>query len=266
HQPGRRAGLAHVQVHRRLHLHRGGARRVPHRLRRSHGPRRRARDPDGPRRPGRVPQRGPDHQPAPVPAVRPNPQAVDGAPRGERVRVREGGDDLHPAVQSGVVVVSNAPARLVLDIYSSAFGYLDTVAAPAWVTCSIRWNGIDTASFALESDDRLNALLGVPGRRMVVRYRPEALLPDTVDLLSGAIYTQQGDADPRSSVRTYHVSGDFCLLDQLLGWPNPTGTISQQGDDEAFYEATGPAETAALSLINLNRARSVTPITVAASG
>jgi len=165
-----------------------------------------------------------------------------------------------------VVVVSNAPARLVLDIYSSAFGYLDTVAAPAWVTCSIRWNGIDTASFALESDDRLNALLGVPGRRMVVRYRPEALLPDTVDLLSGAIYTQQGDADPRSSVRTYHVSGDFCLLDQLLGWPNPTGTISQQGDDEAFYEATGPAETAALSLINLNRARSVTPITVAASG
>lgn len=156
-------------------------------------------------------------------------------------------------------------SRLVLDIYSSAFGYLDTVAAPAWVSVSLRWNGIDTCSFALESDDRLNALLGVPGRRMVVRFRPEAGAPQAVDLMSGAIYTQQGDSDPRSSVRTYHVSGDFCLLDQLLGWPNPTGTIGQQGDEEAYYELTGPAETVALNLINVNRARSVTPLTVAAS-
>lgn len=160
----------------------------------------------------------------------------------------------------------STPAPLVLDVYSPAFGYLGTVSAPMWVMCSLRWNGVDTCSFGLEPSDDMTGVLGQTGTRVVVRYRPDPLAPTTYDLMSGAVYTQTGDAMPGSTTGTYYVTGDFCLLDQILGWPNPTGTISQQGDDEAYYEATGPAETVALSLINLNRARQVTPITVAASG
>lgn len=153
----------------------------------------------------------------------------------------------------------------VLDIYSSAFGYLDTVAAPIWATASLRWAGVDTASFALAQDSHLNELLAVSGRRMVVRYRPDLGMPDSIDLLSGIVSTRQGETVGRGMSRTYYVSGDFSLLGQTLGWPNPTGDETQQGDDDAYYEATGPAETVALSLLNLNKVRQKTPITIAAS-
>lgn len=157
--------------------------------------------------------------------------------------------------------------RLFFDIYSSAFGYLDTVSAPVWADVWVRWNGVDTASFALESDDRLSGLLSESaGRRAVVRFRADPELPETTELLSGCVYTRVGDDTPGSSLRTFYITGDFVLLSQVLGWPNPAGTIAQQGDEEAYYETTGPAETVALTLLDLNRTRQVTPITVAASG
>lgn len=153
----------------------------------------------------------------------------------------------------------------VLDIYSSAFGYLDTVAAPIWVTASLRWAGVDTASFAVAQDSHLNTLLEQRGRRMVVRYRPDAGVPDSIDLLSGVVSTRLGETVGMGMTRTYYVTGDFTLLGQTLGWPNPTGNESQQGDDDAYYEVIGPAETVALTLLDVNKVRQKTPITVAAS-
>jgi hypothetical protein len=112
-----------------------------------------------------------------------------------------------------------------------------------------------TAQIVLPGNHAKAGLLAADDTRVVIEY------PDEI-MLSGVVKEIQGTGPEVSGEIAFTVESDFRLLHRILGWPNPTGTITQQGGDGAFYKATGPAETVFKNLLRVNATRLGLPVTI----
>lgn len=148
------------------------------------------------------------------------------------------------------------PKIIVLD---KNFTRLGEIGAPTEMTATPRHMLASTGSITIPADHRLAAALvdadNTVGPRILVEHRDE-------ELLSGWVGDVRGFGPAHSAQLTVTVDGYFNLLYDILAWPNPTGSISNQGGDQGFYRATGPAETVAKDLIAANCARLGLPVTV----
>lgn len=60
---------------------------------------------------------------------------------------------------------------------------------------------------------------------------------------SGKITAYEGEGFQRFGVAVFTIEDDWRIFNNWHGWPNPAGTLAQQGDDEAYDRRTGNAET-----------------------
>lgn len=129
-----------------------------------------------------------------------------------------------------------------------------TVEAPNRVEVTVRDGAAGDALFEVDADHDRIADLTAPGARVVIDYYPDddtdpVTLSGNIDELTGA-----GPAD--SAVRAFSVTDDWeAVFVDLQAWPNPTGTIAQQGDDTAYFTRTGPAETVLKQVVQPNAQR-----------
>jgi hypothetical protein len=87
-----------------------------------------------------------------------------------------------------------------------------------------------------------------------------------VHVISGRIEEVAGGGSRWAPWRRFEVVDDFTVLtDEVQLWPNPTGTISQQGAAGAYYVQSGPAETVLKNMLAPNVARQGTNLTIPAS-
>lgn len=144
---------------------------------------------------------------------------------------------------------------LVFTVYDGDLNRKGVVGRPFGVSGSIRKNLPGDFTFSVDADDPRAAALGTPGARCVVEYRWDPTAPKE-GLLSGAVNDVSGSGDFRSKVRTFTVTDDWDdVFNQTQGWPNPTGTILQQGAETAYFKRTGPAETVLRDITTANLTR-----------
>lgn len=153
---------------------------------------------------------------------------------------------------------------LRISLYSKTFQPLDWVGAPLKVTSVARFNAASSCTFSVDADDEHVPVLMEPGTRAVVEYFYDDADPEArVFLLSGMLKALEGDTTG-AQTRSFTVEDDWAgLFGTLLGWPNPAGTIAQQGEEDAYWRRTGPAETVVKAAVAANASRYVPAVTVA---
>lgn len=150
-----------------------------------------------------------------------------------------------------------------ISIFNSAYEPQDWAGAPLEVHATPRFNGPSLASFTLDADDEQVGVLAAPGSRCVLEYRYDPLDPMLwLRLSSGLVAERRGEGGPEGS-RTFEVLDDWQYVMSLIGVPNPAGDIDEQGDDEAYFTLTGPAETVAKGHIAAAAAWHGVPVTIA---
>lgn len=131
------------------------------------------------------------------------------------------------------------------------------------VSVVFRDNKAGDAEFTVRADHPRVGDLTADGARAVLTYTPTGGTPE---VLSGAVQEISGEGRASRSTRTFKLVDDFDdILMQTIGWPNPTGTVLQQGDDGAYYTVTGPAETVLKDIVAANTTRTGKPLVVPTS-
>ena len=143
---------------------------------------------------------------------------------------------------------------LVIEVWSKDFARRALITRPLSVDGSVIHNGAGTFQFTVDADHPRIGELTEPGARAVIiyRYSPKST---PIPIYSGRLATRAGAGSRLASTRTFTVVDDWTILSQILGFPNPTGTIAQQGDDSAYYTRTGDAETVLKDIVAVNAAR-----------
>lgn len=154
--------------------------------------------------------------------------------------------------------------RLRLTAYDRSLQRRGPIRAPESVSFTPRWNAPSECSFVLPAGHRRLDDLRTPGARVVVEYLPDGDTPDATLTRSGVV-TETTAASGLAGRFEFAIQDDFAEVLNVLGWPNPTGTIAQQGDDAAYFTRKGPAETVALTVLAANTTRLAVPLTIPAS-
>lgn len=153
---------------------------------------------------------------------------------------------------------------LPFELTAFTKGYVSKgpVGAPLELTGEAVYSGVGMLEFTLPSDHPRVPALVASGARVVCNYRPTATSAAQF-LMSGRVEVVEGGGSSRSPWRRFRVVDDFTVLtDEVQCWPNPTGTISQQGDDEAYFTRTGAAETVLKQILAPNVTRQGTVLTI----
>lgn len=146
-----------------------------------------------------------------------------------------------------------------LTVWSRAYRRLGEVMGPSSVAFSPRWNAASDLSFVIPVDHKRADDLREDGARVVAEYMIDH---EPVVRRSGVVERVTGEG----SELTVQWADDWAeVMQRITGWPNPSGTITQQGDDGAYWTRRGPAETVALDAIRANVARIGAGVTVPAS-
>ena len=135
-----------------------------------------------------------------------------------------------------------------IQLFDKDLGSIGWVGDPERLTATPRHNQQPSSTLVLSADHRYARALAAPGARVVVRHQDEHLTTGPVRLVRSS-----GAGDARTM--TFEVIDDWRLLTRLLGWPNPAGAITQQGDDGAYDARSGPAETVLKGFLTANLAR-----------
>lgn len=151
-----------------------------------------------------------------------------------------------------------------LTAYDKDYAHKGPVPAPRKISAMVRRNAPGQVNFELDSDHARVDALTAPGARCTLDYRPHPDLP-LMRLLSGTVDEVKGSGSSNATVRTFTILDDWTVLNEIIGWPNPTGTAAQQGDDEAYYTVRGPAEDVLCNIVSVNAARQGVRLTVPAS-
>lgn len=130
-----------------------------------------------------------------------------------------------------------------------------------------RWNAGGTLDLTIEDDHPRVSDLATPGSRLIALYRTAADRPWR-PLTSGTV-NSHGRTGPRGrTALRFGILSDFDrVFGGLLGWVNPAGGTSDgwvegQGEDEAYWRASGSAERVVMQLLDANRHRFSVPITL----
>jgi hypothetical protein len=139
----------------------------------------------------------------------------------------------------------------------------DWVGAPLEVHATIRAAQASIASIELDSDDEQVGVLTAAGSACVLEYAYDPLDPDAwLFLVSGIVGERTGESSA-AGTRTFEVLDDWAYVMGIVGVPNPAGGIADQGDDEAYYTVTGPAETVVKTHVAAAAAWHGIPVTIA---
>lgn len=143
---------------------------------------------------------------------------------------------------------------ITIEVWDAAYNRKGVVGAPSSVTGSIQWNGPGSFEFTVDADHPRVADLTDEGARVVIRYR-YAPWTAPMTLISGTVAELTGAGSFRDATRTFTVRDDWAVLNEIVGFPNPTGTLDQQGDDSAYFTRSGAAETVLKQIVEPNAAR-----------
>lgn len=121
-------------------------------------------------------------------------------------------------------------------------------------------DAVGSLEFTVSADNPRMAALTAPGARVVVRYKPEDR--PWRFFMSGSVLERGGGGNRFAPWRTFTVLDDDGALDEIECWPNPTGNANQQGDEDAYFTRTGPAETVLKQVLAPNVARQGTVLTI----
>lgn len=146
-----------------------------------------------------------------------------------------------------------------IKLFDKDFVPIGEIGEPLSFTATPRHMLSGTGSISLPASHRLASKLVDPdnviGPRVLVEYRGEELLSGWVGPITGA-------GPGVAATLNFQIDGYFSLLHDVLAWPNPSGSITNQGGDKGFYRASGPAETVAKDIIRANCARLGIPVEV----
>lgn len=157
-------------------------------------------------------------------------------------------------VSETALLLDETPWRI--KVYDGAFVFKGWIEVVEELSVTPRHNAIGTATFTLQTDAPRVADLSAEGARVVIELNGEFLM-------SGPVTVLAGNTEVPNRTRTFTVEDDFRILSQILGWPNPAGAITAQGDVTAYDTRTGPAETVVKGFVTANATRLGLPLTVA---
>lgn len=147
--------------------------------------------------------------------------------------------------------MANALEEFEFNLYDRTGKLKRPMAGLLELDSTVIHNDAGVTSWALRADNPSTPLLVTPGCRLQINFRGVHLTSGLVHAKKGT--TRQGRGAPRAGVRRYSLTDDFVILKNLRAWPNPLGSISQQGDDEAYYSmGTAPAETVLKDVVTKN--------------
>lgn len=154
-----------------------------------------------------------------------------------------------------------------LTVYDKAFQRVGTVPRPLSLSGAVRVGAPGELMFTVDDDAPRTAALMADGARVRCDYRWSrgSDLAEPLPLISGTVGLASGTSARRVGTRTFTITDDFQLFADMLGWPNPTGTISQQGADSTYYSRTGSAETVAIQHLQAIVTRMQLPVVLPAS-
>jgi hypothetical protein len=156
------------------------------------------------------------------------------------------------------------PLPFDVTVYDKAYTRKGPLGSPLSLSGEAVFNGVGSCEFTIPSDHPRAADLATSGARVVIQYRPQGR--PLQFLMSGAVEDVGGGGSTHSPWRKFSVVDDWSVLtDEVQCWPNPTGTIAQQGDAEAYHTVTGPAETVLKSILAPNVTRQGTVLTIPAT-
>lgn len=149
----------------------------------------------------------------------------------------------------------DSPFRIaVYDKHLTRRGWIGD---PVAVSFKPRHNGQGLVEITLASDHVRVPDLIAPGARVVTTYAG-------TETISGPVRGVAGQGPAAQGLITVTVHDDIRLLWRVLGWASPTKPVTQQGDDGAYWKATGPAETVLKAAVQANAVtRLGLPVTVA---
>ena len=151
-----------------------------------------------------------------------------------------------------------------LTVFDKAYVSKGPLGAPLSISGEVVHNGVGSLEFTLPSDHPRIPALTASGARVLANYTPPGKAAQF--LISGAVEQVDGGGSSRAPWRKFALVDDWSVLtDEVQCWPNPTGTIAQQGDDEAYFTVTGPAETVLKSILAPNVTRQGTVLTIPAT-
>ena len=156
------------------------------------------------------------------------------------------------------------PTPLSVEVWTKDYVRKGVIGRLESASGMIQRNGPGSFEFTIPSDHRRVANLTEDGARAVVRYRHRPGDP-LVELISGPVDEISGSGPVSSATRTFKVRDDWSILNEILGLPNPSGTMAQQGDDSAYFTRKGPAETVVKQIVEPNARHQGVKLTVPAS-
>ena len=128
--------------------------------------------------------------------------------------------------------------------------YRATLKAVQSIHSVLQWNDESVTAFAvLLNNPDLPDLMDTHTRaRAVVHYR-RSWMDEWEFATSGKITKIEGEGFQLLGYAAFTVEDDFRIFNNWEGWPNPSGTLAQQGDDEAYDTRRGTAEAIVKSFV-----------------
>lgn len=153
---------------------------------------------------------------------------------------------------------------ILITAWSKDYQRLGVVGGIRSAEAYFRKNLPGSGMFELDADAPRVPDLAESGARVVMEYR---YAPGVAPVaISGGVEELTGDGPTEAATRIYQVTDDFAdVFNDVLGWPNPTGTDTEQGDDGAYFKRTGPAETVLKQILVPNAQRAGINLTVPAT-
>lgn len=156
------------------------------------------------------------------------------------------------------------PVPFDVTVYDKNYARKGPLGSPVSLSGEAVFNGAGSLEFTVPADHPRILDLIEPGARVTVGYRPTDDA-EAFPLISGRVSEESGTGT-LSPTKTFAVTDDWTVLsDEVQCWPNPTGTIGQQGDEDAYFTVRGPAETVLKDILSPNVTRQGTALTIPAS-
>lgn len=148
-----------------------------------------------------------------------------------------------------------------ITVYDKDFAIQGTVGAPKFLKITPSHIGVGGGMLTVSDDDPNVEQLAEDGARIEVKYQGRVEMTGWIEENTGQLPAVEGST-------SFAIVDDVVILEDVLGFPNPTLPAEQQGagdtpDLDAYYVVTGPAETVVKDLVTKNAVARGWPVTVA---
>lgn len=120
--------------------------------------------------------------------------------------------------------------------------YQATLTQRKSVHAILQYDKLSVTAFAVRLNDPIVETMMNRTARGVVEFRRDVNDPWEW-ASSGKVTAVEGEGFQLMGVAAFTIEDDWRIFKNWEGWPNPSGTLAQQGDDKAYDTRTGNAET-----------------------